>query len=132
VFLNNAIKKGYECYTYTLGEYRHTYAIIDSIESDILQTDTFGELFKRRLYLESFVDFPHRNGKDLRNLNIDLKRTIAIDNRTSSYVLQPENVYPVRQYTGAPYDYELYDLLAFIDTIDIEKDIRPFLINTRY
>ena len=94
---------------------------MDDIDPDSL-------LIKRILHRDQCIQ---KNGicfKDLTAIkNIDLGRTILIDNLILSFAPQPENGIYIPSYYGSEKDNELDKILKFLLKIVNVVDVRPFL-----
>ena len=122
-FLWSLVEKGYNCYLYTENKYKYANPIIDTLE-----VDAGRPIFKKRVYYDSCVDFDHSSGKDLRNLNLDLKRTILIDDDPINFKKQPKNSVHLRPFVDddkyIDLSEDLYHILGFLDAIELENDVR--------
>jgi len=89
-------------------------------------------LFSRRLFRESTVcSGVYRYVKDLTKLGRDLNRTVIVDNRAFSFLLQPRNGIKCRAFRGDANDRELSSIiLPLLESLSKLKDVRPILHTT--
>ena len=66
--------------------------------------------------------------KDLRKSNLDLKKTIAINDNPKVYRLQPDNlIVPRKDFLGEADDQVLLELLPFLYSLSFVEDVRPYI-----
>ena len=71
-----------------------------------------GRVVRWRLFRESCYPYEGNYVKDLTCLGRDLKRTIIVDNSPHSYIFQPFNAIPVRNFIDDMSERDLLELLA--------------------
>ncbi|GMH33605.1 hypothetical protein BSKO_01439 [Bryopsis sp. KO-2023] len=89
------------------------------------------KVFSGRLYRSATVDTPrHEYVKDLSRLGRDLRRTVLVDNRPYSFLLQPANGIPCTPFRGRVQDGQLLGvILPLLESLSYVRDIRPVLNN---
>jgi len=77
-----------------------------------------------RLYRESC--YPHQGNyvKDLTCLGRDLRKTVIVDNSPHSYVFQPFNAVPIRNFIDDAKERDLLELLPQLRLIASADDVR--------
>ena len=124
-FLWSLVENEYNVYMYSDRKYEDTKRIVDKLENDVGI-----KIFEKIIYQDSFVDFDHSMGKDLRNLKLDLKRTILIDDDPKNFKKQPLNGVYIKQFVDdnsneyIDLSEDLYHILGFLKTIKCENDVR--------
>ena len=71
-----------------------------------------GRVVRWRLFRESCYPYEGNYVKDLTCLGRDLRRTVIVDNSPHSYIFQPFNAIPVRNFIDDPTERDLLELLA--------------------
>ncbi|KRZ57913.1 CTD small phosphatase-like protein 2 [Trichinella nativa] len=89
--------------------------------------DPNGEYFDKIFSRNSCTKFPNFYGKDLTKTGADLKRTVLIDDRSESFLIQPLNGKLIRPWTGQEDDTELEKMEELIMKLTKEKDVCRFL-----
>lgn len=95
----------------------------------IKSLDPCGELFSAVLYRDSTVNTRYQeNVKDLSLLGRDLGRTVLVDDRPFSGLLQPFNLLPCPPFLGDPNDCRLQsEVLPRLQHLAGLRDVRPVL-----
>ncbi|KRY81206.1 CTD small phosphatase-like protein 2 [Trichinella pseudospiralis] len=87
----------------------------ESYVKDVLTLiDPNGEYFDKILSKNSCTNVYGLWAKDLAKTGTDLKRTVLIDDRQQSFLLQPNNGIPIRPWTGQEDDTELVKMEKLI------------------
>ncbi|KRY92294.1 CTD small phosphatase-like protein 2 [Trichinella pseudospiralis] len=87
----------------------------ESYVKDVLTLiDPNGEYFDKILSRNSCTNVHGMWAKDLAKTGADLKRTVLIDDRRQSFLLQPNNGIPIRPWTGQEDDTELVKMEKLI------------------
>ena len=91
--------------------------------------DPSHRVFSRRLFRDSTVRTDTcRHVKDLTKLRCDLRRTVIVDNRASSFLLQPKNGIRCKPFRGSVQDRELTTvILPLLESLSYFNDVRPTL-----
>lgn len=91
--------------------------------------DPSRRVFSMRLFRESTVCTEvHKYVKDLTKLGRDLRRTVIVDNRAFSFLLQPRNGIRCKPFRGSALDRELPTvILPLLESLSHLRDVRPTL-----
>ena len=94
--------------------------------------DPSHRVFSRRLFRESTVRTDAcRHVKDLTKLRCDLRRTVIVDNRARSFLLQPKNGIRCKPFRGCAQDRDLTTvILPLLEFLSQFNDVRPILDTT--
>jgi Dullard-like phosphatase family protein len=110
----------YEPVVYTAGLEEYAKPLLDWLDPE-------GKIFRARLYRDSCVFAKGYYVKDLSKIGRDLQRTVLVDNNAFCFLPQLSNGIPISSFYDDPNDSALKVLADFLDRIDQEKDVRPFL-----
>ncbi|KAL1241233.1 CTD small phosphatase-like protein [Trichinella pseudospiralis] len=100
----------------------------ESYVKDVLTLiDPNGEYFDKILSRNSCTNVHGMWAKDLAKTGADLKRTVLIDDRRQSFLLQPNNGIPIRPWTGQEDDTELVKMEKLIMELIDEKNVCEIL-----
>ena len=95
---------------------------------DLLEHDLGIRIFKNRFYRHHCVDDGNgRYIKDLRVLNVDLRRIMLIDNSPVSFTYQKDNGIAVEGWVFDPSDRALMQLLPLLISLRHTTDVRSIL-----
>lgn len=89
------------------------------------------QFFARSFFRDSTVcTGVYKYVKDLSKLGSDLRRTVLVDNRAISFLLQPQNGIKCLPFRGNDKDRELNKvILPLLESLSFLKDVRPTLNN---
>eukprot|EP00210_Caulerpa_lentillifera_P000728 g705.t1 len=89
------------------------------------------QFFTKRLFRDSTVcTGVYKYVKDLSKLGSDLRRTVLVDNRAISFLLQPQNGIKCLPFRGNDKDRELNKvILPLLESLSFLRDVRPTLNN---
>mmetsp|Transcript_23934 Transcript_23934/g.42187 ORF Transcript_23934/g.42187 Transcript_23934/m.42187 type:complete len:313 (-) Transcript_23934:96-1034(-) len=118
-FLAEASKK-YELFAYTAGLEEYAKPLLDFL-------DPKGTIFRHRLYRDSCLFMRGYYLKDLQRINRPLSRCVLVDNNAFCFLPQLSNGIPISSFYDDPNDSALGVLTSFLEKIDSEHDVRPFL-----
>jgi len=123
-FLRGLASMNVDVIVFTAGIEAYARPILDKIEA-------FASIkFLRRLYRNSTTRTEQYNTvKDLSTLDLDLARTVLLDDNPMSFSLQPNNGVPVMPFSPLVSEQEGYlvQLLPVLEACEREPDVRPFL-----
>ena len=91
-----------------------------------------GQLITHRLYRQHTVKLHSAWVKDLSKLGRDLHKTIIVDDKPSTFQLQPQNGVCIPGWTGDPADQVLPVLLSYLTRAAAAEDVRHFLKTTPF
>jgi Dullard-like phosphatase family protein len=116
------LSKNYIMIIYTASHQSYADAVVDYIDPE-------KKYFKQRLYRQNCLRVQMEEEfiyvKDLRLLeNIDLKRTIIIDNSLLSFAFQLDNGIPILPYYDSKSDNEFISLINYLNFLYKADDIR--------
>lgn len=118
-FLKEASEK-YELFAFTAGLEEYARPLLDWLDPN--QT-----IFRHRLYRDSCLFMRGYYLKDLKKVNRPLNRCVLVDNNAFCFLPQLSNGVPISSFYDDPNDTALQVLLTFLDRIQGEQDVRPFL-----
>jgi Dullard-like phosphatase family protein len=109
---------------FTAGTQEYAEPILD-------QLDPNGDLFSLRLYRQHCIKRDNFFIKDLRVItNLDLNKTVLIDNSIISFAFQINNGIPIHEFTGMheeANDQELLYMVQFLEDAFLGEDVRDFI-----
>ncbi|KAL1242747.1 CTD small phosphatase-like protein [Trichinella spiralis] len=114
------IRKSCNIMIFSLGSEQYVHDVCSLIDPN-------GEYFDKVFSRNSCTKFCNLYGKDLAKTGADLKRTVLIDDRTESFLVQPLNGILIRPWTGQEDDTELVKMGKLIMKLTKEKDVCRFL-----
>lgn len=111
-----AVTQWYEVIVFTASLSLYANPVMDMLDAQ--------GLVHGRLYREHCVMYGECYVKDIGKLGRDIKKTIIIDNSPLSYVLQPENAFPINGFTDDMNDRELDKTLSLLEKARHLHDVR--------
>ncbi|XP_046866733.1 CTD nuclear envelope phosphatase 1-like [Drosophila willistoni] len=124
-FLQKVSEWFYIC-VYTASTEIYANAILDYLESE-------QRYFCTRLYRGNCIDVLGVRGKFVGVVSMDLQNVILVDNSAMECGLNPNNSIRIKDFVGDPYDFELQNLLPFLDCLRFTHDVRTILkMNTNF
>ncbi len=116
-----AIKPYYDIVVFTASVKPYADCVLDHIDKS--------KLISYRIYRDHCLGSGSHIVKDLRILNMDLKKVLLVDNCITCLAPQPDNGIPVISYNGNDEDNEMVKLESFLLEYKYESDIRSVLVN---
>eukprot|EP00941_MAST-03F_sp_MAST-3F-sp1_P006056 g6056.t1 len=111
----------FEVRLWTAGNRSYATQVINQIDPD-------GTIFSGQMFRDSCIE---KNGlylKDLRKVpNVDLTRTVLVDNNPLSYVFQPRNGIHIANFFNDASDKTLFSLMKLLVALDEIDDVRTEL-----
>ena len=128
----------YEIVVFTAASRIYANALVDCLLDSLPETDSSHNNGNRNIIPRSHrlaseycrkVEGVHHAVKDLSLLGRDLKNVIFVDDRPSSYYLQPRNAIPIKLWKGNNYkDKTLFKILSFcLENADSTTDVRDLI-----
>ncbi|PMD45719.1 NIF-domain-containing protein [Hyaloscypha variabilis F] len=111
----------YEVVTFTASIAKYGDPLLDQLD--------IHHVVQHRLFRESCYVHEGNYVKDLSQIGRDLKDTIIIDNSPSSYIFHPDHAVPISSWFSDPHDFELLDLIPFLEDLATVQDVR-LVLNT--
>lgn len=117
-----SMKKNHSIILFSAADREYTDAIVKhfKIEFDMI------------LSKEHCTEFHMLYFKDLRRLNVDLRRVVLIDNLPLSFALIYENGLRIKEYCGSEQDKELIRIMNIVDRIKYSNDVRIEIVHKKY
>ncbi|KAM0865162.1 hypothetical protein ACQ4PT_043460 [Festuca glaucescens] len=87
---------------------------------------------KKRPYVDAFLKKVAEIWQYLKDLTIieaNLAKVAIIDNTPEVFQLQVNNGIPINTWSSDPYDTSLPELIPFLETLSVAKDVRPLIAN---
>ncbi|XP_047044045.1 CTD small phosphatase-like protein 2 [Lolium rigidum] len=104
-------------------------ASISSYADQLLDILDPGRLISRRYYRDSCLSLGGKYLKDLTIIEANLMKVAIIDNTPEVFRLQVNNGIPINTWSSDPYDTSLLELIPFLETLSVAKDVRPLIAN---
>ena len=86
-----------------------------------------GGVVRWRLFRESCYPYEGNYVKDLTCLGRDLRNTIIVDNSPHSYIFQPFNAVPVRNFIDDLTERDLLDLIPLLNQLAAADDVTAII-----
>mmetsp|Transcript_45769 Transcript_45769/g.74672 ORF Transcript_45769/g.74672 Transcript_45769/m.74672 type:complete len:408 (+) Transcript_45769:3-1226(+) len=108
-----------------------TTGLPDYVDPIVNQLDPHGYI-AHRLYRDATLYKDGHHVKDLSPLNRDLSRVVLVDDIDASLAPQPDNLVPVKPFSGNPNDLSLLYLVPFLENLvresapDVRRVIRSY------
>uniref|UniRef100_A0A8C5P8C7 Mitochondrial import inner membrane translocase subunit TIM50 n=1 Tax=Leptobrachium leishanense TaxID=445787 RepID=A0A8C5P8C7_9ANUR len=109
--------KVYEIFVYTTAKKAYAEKILDIL-------DPRKKLIRHRLFQDQCVSVDGHYLKDLRVIQRDLAKTVALDTNPHNFPFQKTNRIPVKKWTGSKMDKELMSLLPVLKDLTLVDDVR--------
>lgn len=114
------ISQKYEVMAYTAGLEEYAKPLLDWL-------DPKGTIFRHRLYRDSCLFMRGYYLKDLQSFNRPMSRVVLVDNNAFCFLPQLANGIPISSFYDDATDTALQVLYSFLERINDEADVRPFL-----